>query len=610
MRKALRVLRFFGPDMGGLVLAMVLLGLSLAAGLLKPWPLALIVDSLLGSRPLPEWLAGMREGLEPARWLPILAGLAVLAYVLHAVLSAAYAFVTIRIGLRGLGRIRSVLFQWLQRLSLRYHQGARQGDLVYRATWNTYSFQTLFQQGWCAALSAALSLLLMILVMARIDPVLTIIALGTVPLLLAVMRVFGRQMHRRSLAAQQADSRVASRIQQNIAALALVQGDAQESREAERFRVESESAYRTRLSQHGWEVLYLASVGAIFGLGIGAIVWQGAHQVWAGRLTLGELLVFIAYVGQFYEPLNQLSHVGSTVADASAGIDRVFEILDTPEEVRERPNARPAVAARSGGSVASASVPGPRSGSSNAPVSIRGSIDFQKVGFAYEAGRPVLQEITFHLEAGCSAALVGPSGAGKSTLIHLLPRFFDPDSGAVRLDGHDLRDLRLADLRSLVALVMQEPLLLPATIAENIAYARPEAAEAEIHAAARAAQAHEFILRLPRQYETVVGEGAVRISTGEKQRLSLARAFLKNAPVILLDEPASALDPENAIGLAASLRNMIGGRTVLIAAHRWSTIQHVDLLLVLRAGRLVECGPPADLLRHADSYLHQLISHD
>jgi ABC-type multidrug transport system fused ATPase/permease subunit len=339
-------------------------------------------------------------------------------------------------------------------------------------------------------------------------------------------------------------------------------------------------------------VLYSLALAAGFGLTAAALTWLGAREVMAGRLTVGQLLVFIGYLTQLYEPLNQLSHVGATVSDASAGTQRVLELLDTPREVDDNPDTRPVV---------SVTDPATTRNSPTPPLRISGNIVFDKVSFAYEPRRLVLHNVAVAITAGESVALLGPSGAGKTTLLQLLPRFYDPTDGAVTFEGVDLRALRLRDLRQQIALVPQEPILLLASIAENIAYGRPGASRAEIEAAARAANADAFIAKLPRQYDTIVGEGAARLSAGEKQRINIARAFLKNAPILLLDEPTSALDVESEELVVASLDRLMANRTALLVAHRLSTIRKVDRIVVLDGGRIIESGSP-DKLRHSGGY--------
>jgi ATP-binding cassette subfamily B protein len=398
----------------------------------------------------------------------------------------------------------------------------------------------------------------------------------TFPMLLATMALFGRNMQKRSLSAHQTDSKVSSLTQQAIAAIALTQGSVREKEEQTRFGSQAETARKARAAQHGLELFYWLIIAVIFGLGTAALVWLGAREVSSGGLSLGEMLIFLAYLAQLYEPLNQLSHVGTTVSDASASAGRVLELLDTPAEVQEKPNAK--------------------------PFSKDTQIDLEKVRFGYDLKTPVLQDVTMSIPAGASVALIGPSGAGKTTLLQLLPRFYDPDAGIVKIGGLNVCEMQLSDLRRHIAYVQQEAILLPATVAENISYSRAGARRPEIEAAARAANAASFIERLPRGYDTVIGEGAARLSVGEKQRLNLARAFLKDSPILLLDEPTSSLDVENEELVIQSLRQLMRGRTTLIVAHRLATIRGVDRIFVLEGGRIIEEGAPEDLLSHNSYY--------
>ncbi len=582
MNNARRVFQFFRPEAPRLVLVAAFMMLSIGLSLLKPWPLAVIVDSVLGNHPLPGWIAST---LGSATKETLIATLAIAVLVLHlgqSAISSAQNFVAIQIGLSGLRRVRVEVFACLQRLSLRFHQGSRSGDIIHRAAWDTYSFQTLFQQGWITSATATLSLVSMSVWMWLLNPPLTLVALAIVPVLLLVMKQFGHRMTQRGTEAQQADSQVTSFVQQSIVALPLIQSYTREAQEEQAFTARTSTAMEKRLSQHAWELLYWLAISAVFALGSASIVWIGSQQVLAGKLSVGELLIFLAYLAQLYEPLNQLSHVGATMANAKVGTQRVFEILDAPEEVKDAPNAR-------------------------AVTKARGEVVFDNVSFGYQAGQTVLQNLSFRLGAGQSAALIGPSGVGKSTLMNLLPRFFDPTQGGVKLDGVDLRELKLKDLRKQIALVLQEPILLPASIAENIAYGKPEASRAEIEAAARAANAAGFIGKLPNGYDTVVGDGGARLSVGERQRLNLARAFLKDAPILLLDEPTSALDSDSEAAVVESLFNLMKGRTTLMVAHRLSTIGRVDKILVLQDGRLVEEGSPAEL-KSQPGYYARVIS--
>ncbi|MCX8156396.1 MAG: ABC transporter ATP-binding protein/permease [Verrucomicrobiae bacterium] len=594
-----RALAYFHPDWPRFIGVCGLMLATIGANLIKPWPVAWIVDGLLGQKALPAWLPGAEGWRDGGAWSPVLltlVGAVLAAHLVHSLLSTAQNYLAISMGLRGLRRVRNAVFACLQRLSLRFHQRQRLGDLIYRAAWDTYAFQTLFQQGLITTVSALLSLVFMVVVMVQINGRLTLVALVTAPLMVLAIRLLGRRMYEQGAAAQQADSAVVSLVQQNLQALPLVQSYTREDREQETFVAQTEVAQRTRLRQHAWELLYWLGISGAFGLGVALTVWLGASQVMAGQLTIGQLWVFLAYLGQLYDPLNQLSHAGVTLSTAGAAAGRVFELLDTPEEVKDAPDARPA--ARAGTAAAAA----PH------VLAVRGRLEFDGVSFGYEPGKLVLKKVSFGVEPGQRVAIIGPSGAGKTTLMNLIPRFFDPQEGAVRLEGEDLRRIKLRDLRSLIAVVLQEPVLLPSSIADNIAYGRPGATMAEIEAAARAAGAHDFIVSLPQKYQTPVGDGGARLSTGERQRLNLARAFLKDAPLLLLDEPTSALDAENEALVVRSLFELMRGRTTLMIAHRLSTIQKVDRILVLQNGEVTEWGTPEELRRRPDSYYARVIS--
>jgi ATP-binding cassette, subfamily B, bacterial len=612
LRLLARAFGYFKPDIGRIGLAVGLLLAGIGVNLLKPWPLAILVDSVLGSKPYPAWLPGeIMAWAQPAQITAIIAASLVL-YLVHSAVCAGHVYLTIGIGLRGLRRVRDDVFGWIQRLSLRYHHGTVAGDIIFRAGTDTTAFQVLFQEGLLTVISATGTLLFMTVMMARLNLYLTAVALVAVPVLLVSIKMFGGTMRSRGMAAQQAESRVYSLIHQGITALPLIQSHAREDHEHRRFTAQTEAARRQKMAQQGLEVFYWGSISVILGACTLGVTWFGAQQVLSGNLTLGELLVFLAYVTQLFEPLHQLSKVGATLSSASASTRRVFEILDTPEDVKNRVEARPVLRG--------IDVDGPAGLPSSAddmfaaaetpaappppgrPLQIYGNVTYDDVSFAYDPARPTLHHVSFKLLAGTSAAIIGPSGAGKTTLLNLLPRFFDPTNGAVLLEGVDLRELRLEDLRAQIGLVLQQPIILPATIAENIAYGKPDASMEEIEAAALAANASAFIERLPEHYQTVVGDGGAHLSVGEKQRINLARAFLKNAPILLMDEPTSALDVESEAQVVASLFALMKGRTTLMVAHRLTTIRRVDKILVVEDGRLTEMGQPDDLLAEQGYY--------
>jgi ATP-binding cassette subfamily B protein/subfamily B ATP-binding cassette protein MsbA len=605
-----RTLGYFRPDAGRMGLAVGLLLVSIGINLLKPWPLAILVDSVLGNRPYPAWLPSQVPAwTQPAQITAIIAASLVI-YLVHSAVCAGHVYLAIGIGLRGLRRVRDDVFGWLQRLSLRYHHGTVAGDIIFRAGTDTCAFQILFQEGLLIVVSATGTLLFMAVMMARLNLYLTGVALIAVPILLVSIKVFGGAMRSRGMAAQQAESKVYSLIHQGITALPLIQSHAREHHEQRRFTAQTEAARQQKMAQQGLEVFYWGSISVILGACTLGVTWFGAQEVLAANLTLGELLVFLAYVAQLFEPLHQLSKVGATLSSASASTRRVFEILDTPTDVKNRPEARPVL--RGLDADGQAGLPtsadhmfasaGAPAGPPGRPLQIYGNVAYDDVSFAYNPSRPALHHVSFKLLAGTSAAIIGPSGAGKTTLLNLLPRFFDPASGAVLLEGVDVRELRLEDLRAQIGLVLQQPIILPTTVAENIAYGKPEATIEEIEAAAHAANASGFIERLPQQYQTVIGDGGAHLSVGEKQRINLARAFLKDAPILLMDEPTSALDVESEAQVVASLFALMRGRTTLMVAHRLTTIRRVDKILVVENGRLTEMGAPDDLLAEQGYY--------
>jgi ATP-binding cassette subfamily B protein/subfamily B ATP-binding cassette protein MsbA len=578
VKKWSRVLLYFRPELPRIFAALLLMLLGIGANLLKPWPVALIIDYIAGGKAPPVWLPKQWHAVERASLL----GFSVLLiFVLHAaqgVFAAGQNYLSIKAGLSGLARIRTQLFGWMQRLSLAFYQRRSQGDLIYRATWDTYSLQTVFQQGLFKFLNSFVTLVLMLIVMWRVNAVLALITLILFPPLLGTMYLFGRKMNERSLAAHQADSRVTSLVQQNISALPLIQSYAREAAETAVFAEQVKTSFEKRLRQHGAELTYWLVIAVLFGLATAGLAWWGGREILANRLTVGELVIFLSYLGQLYDPLNQLSQVGATISDANAGLHRIFEILDAQEEIPETANPL------------------------SFPKKNERPVQFEQVTFGYLPTKPVLKGISFRIEEGEAIGLVGPSGSGKTTLLNLLPRFYEPDRGAITIGGRTIGEFALRELREQIAYVFQESFLLPGTVAENIGYAKPSASRGDIERAARLANAHEFITHLPHGYDTIVGEAAARLSVGEKQRINIARAFLKDAPILLLDEPTSALDAETEAAVIDSLARLIANRTTIMAAHRLSTMRYAHRIVVLEQGLISEFGTPEELLRRQGGY--------
>jgi len=566
MRDLRRVSRLYSSERWQVLGLAVVVILSCLTGLLQPWPMAVLADQVLGGKPAASWMPeGWGSMSVPAQigWLALLMFLFAAS---HALLAAAASLLAIRLGLQGLARIRTQLFARMQCMSIQSRQTRAAGDLIYRATWDACSFQTLFQQIVHHALASLVTLVLMSAILWRLNPALALAALAAVPVLLAVIRWMGPAMRARGEVAQREDSLVVGRLQQMIQGLALIQAFRLESRQQADFDQAAGNARASRFSQHRSELLYNCAVAGVFAVSTAVIAGWGGLKASEGAVTLGGLLVFLAYLRQLYEPLNQLSHMGSTLAAAGAGVRRVFEILDLPEPIVSPQAPVPLKSCRS---------------DLKAPDSPL--VEFRGVGFSYAADQVLLRDFSLALSFNETVALVGPSGIGKTTVLQLIPRFLDAQRGEVNWLGTDVRRLDLAELRGCVAFVHQEPLLLPGTIAQNIALGRIEASPGAIVQAARDADADEFIRKLPMGYETLVGEGASRLSVGERQRIGLARAFLADPRLVLLDEPTSALDADSEARVLDSLQRFLRGRAAIIVTHRSAALRIADRVVQMPA---------------------------
>lgn len=537
--------------------------LSTPLALLAPLPVKIAVDNVIGSDPLPGFLAPLLPVPHSDSAVLVLAvGLLVTVALLGQLQGLAstllHAYTSERLGLE----FQAKLFRHTQRLPFSYHDARGTSDATYRILYDTYAVDQIAINGIIPFITAIVTLVSMLYITSRIDWQLAIVALGILPILLLLARIYRRRIREHSRRVKTLESAALWVVQEVLAALRVVKAFGQEDREQERFVDYS--------SQGMWARIRLSfadgGLGFLFGLtsavGMAAILFIGVRHVQAGLLTLGELLLVIGYVSQLHGPLEAISGKMAKLQTHFASAERAYALLDEAPDVVEQPNAKPL----------------PRAA---------GAIAFRNVSFAYQEGRPVLRDISFEIPAGTRVGITGRTGAGKSTLVNLLPRFFDPTEGKILLDGVDLRGYKLADLRNQFAFVLQEPVLFSTSIAENIAYGRPGASESEIVRAAMAANAHDFIMCLPAGYHTLVGERGMRFSGGERQRIALARAFLKDAPILVLDEPTSSVDMRTETGIIEAMECLMRHRTTFMIAHRLSTLESCDVLLVIESGDLV-----------------------
>jgi ATP-binding cassette, subfamily B, bacterial len=561
MSVLLQVARYLRPYRGAFVLAVLQVVLISALEILKPWPLKLVIDYVLPRTQAP-WpvLAGLSSSALLAVATVGLIGI----YGALGVVSVLNNFTTISIGQGMVNDLRSRLYQHLQRLSLSFHSRAAVGDLIYRVTGDTYAIQTLAMNGVFPVLAAVMLLAGMFIVMLRLDWFLTLVALAVCPLLFLAIALLNRRITALAHEARASESAVYQLVQRGMSAIKVVQAFAKEEEEHRAFVSQSTASLRSSLRLYTLQTAFGAGTNLVLALGTAAVLWVGAQHVWSNTLTIGDMVVFISYLASLYAPINSIIQTYGAVQGAKAGMERVTEVLnaeqtvpDGKDEFRTRP---------------------------------QGHVRLVDVSFAYSPERQTLHGINVDARPGEVIAVVGPTGAGKSTLVSLIPRFYDPTSGQVVIDNTDVRTLQLAALRAQISMVLQPPIVFPLSIRDNIAYGRPAAASNEIQRAAQMAQADEFIRRLPQGYDTVIGEQGATLSEGERQRLTIARALLRDAPILILDEPTSSVDTGTEAAIMEAIEQVLRGRTTFVIAHRLSTVRRASQILVIQNGAIVERG--------------------
>jgi len=564
-----RVLRyyqpFWGPTILGLFLSLVAIGLNL----LKPWPFKIIVDDFL--RPTSPVRADWRT------WVPLLCLALVVIQFAWGTMNWITNYLFVKIGLQALLKFRTDLYSHLQRLSLKFHDARRSADSSFRVAYDSQAIQTIYNKGFTNIFASVVTLIGTFIVMVKIDWVLTLLSLTIVPLIVGAIYVFARRIRRESTSIQEQESAVLAQAQEGLSSIRMVHAFGREDFEVRQFHQQAQQSLQANLRLTLTNVNSALVISTLMVIGTAAMYYVGTLHVLAGTLSLGSLLVFSAYLLMLYQPLESLTYTAWAMEGATAGAKRCFEVLDRQDDVCDSPDAI---------TISSA----------------KGAIDFHSVDFGYAENRLVLSDINLCIAPNQIVGLVGGTGAGKSTLLSLVPRFYDPAAGSVILDGRDVRESTKKSLRAQIAIVLQDTLLFSTTVRENIAYGRPDATEAEIIEAARRAQADEFIRQMPQGYSSLVGERGGHLSVGQRQRIGIARAFLKNAPILLLDEPTSALDPATEAAIMETIKELMRGRTTLIATHRLATIHNLDQIIVLDHGRIIEQGHGPELLTRGGVY--------
>jgi ABC-type multidrug transport system fused ATPase/permease subunit len=551
-----------------------------AFGLLAPWPLKVLVDNVIGQAPLPAEVAGMLGRLGSERFL--LLALSVFAGLVIAVLGGAIhvlnSYVNTKLEQRIIADFRGDLFRHTERLSVAYRDQVSTGRLMYAINFEAAAAGTLILSIQPLA-QAALTLVGMIWISFQIDSALALLALAVVPLLYWAIHYYATHIQQRLLDVKGMEADCLSVVHDAVSMLPVITAFQREDHELARFRTKTGRAITARVDVTVRQTLFSLAVTTTIAIGTAMVLGVGAYHAIAGRVTAGELLVVLAYIAAVYKPLETISYTVGALQDNLVGLRMAFHVLDTEPVVKEA--AHPVTIGRAAGAVR-----------------------FEGVYFEYTGRAGTLTDISLDVKPGQVVAIVGPTGAGKTTLMNLIPRFYDPQRGRVLLDGQDVRALSLESLRRQISMVPQEPVLFSGTIADNIQYGRLQATMDEVVAAARAANAHDFIERLPKGYQTDIGERGVLLSGGERQRICVARAFLRDAPILILDEPTSSIDSKTESIILDALDDLMIGRTTFMIAHRLSTIRHADVIATLDRGALVELGTHDELIARGGLYHH------
>ena len=573
-KKKLKLSHLLRPHRGMLVLAFIAVLGEAGTDLLEPWPLKIVFDYVFGTKHMPPWMSVLIGGTFGLSKVSIL-HFAVLAVIVIAAAGAlsSYAekYLTTSVGQWVMHDLRSVLYHHIQRLSLAYHDHNPTGNLISTVTADIDSIQDFISQALLGILVNVLTLVGMLAVMFYLNWRFTLIALSITPFLFLVVYTYTHRIKQASRALRKKEGEVVSVVAEVLGSIRVVKAFAREDYEEARLAQQSLENVEIALRARSLKAKLAPVVQVIVAVGTCLVLWYGVNLVLTDQMTSGSLLVFLLYLGKMYKPMRDLSKMTDTMSKAAVGYERIRAVIETENEVRNLPGAKKA-------------------------PSLKGAIEFEHVDFGYDKRYPTLKDVNLRVEPGQLAALVGPTGAGKSTITGLIGRFYDPQKGVVKIDGEDIRNYKMKSLRRQMSFVLQETLLFRAPVWQNIAYGKPEATREEILRAAELANADEFIRNMPQQYDTMVGEKGVTLSGGQRQRIAIARAIIRNSPILILDEPTSGLDAASEELVFEALGRLMEGRTTIVIAHRLATIRRADVIFVIDHGTVVERGTYEQLI--------------
>jgi ATP-binding cassette subfamily B protein len=576
----LKLRALLAPHWKQLALASIAVVGETAADLAQPWPLKIVLDYVLQSKHMPDWLAKIVHAIAGQNQLSILyfaiAAVAIIALV-GAISTYSEKYLTTSVGNWVAHDMRRTLYHHIHRLSLSQHDAARTGDLISRVTSDIESIQDFVTSALLGIVVDILTLTGMIGVMFYLNWRFTLIALSVAPPLFFVVYAYTRKIKQAARDVRKKESELVSTVQEVLSSIRVVQAFTREKYEQRRFETTSLENVEMSLRARSIKARLSPFVDIVVATGTCLVLWYGARLVLTGQMLSGSLVVFVLYLGNMYKPMRDLSKMTDTISKAVVGYERTREVLETESKIKDSPNAKKA----------------PR---------FKGLIEFDRVSFSYTPDVPVLKDVSFRIEPSQVAAFVGPTGAGKSTMISLVARFYDPTSGVVKIDGTDIRNYKLHSLRKQMSFVLQDTLLFRAPLWQNIAYGKPEASRAEIMKAAELANAKEFIDRLPDGYDTMVGERGVTLSGGQRQRIAIARAVLRDSPILLLDEPTSALDASSEQLVVEALGRLMEGKTTIVIAHHLATIRKSDVIFVIKDCVIAEKGTHDELIKARGDY--------